>query len=468
MKIYQLERSGLYTIFSLSLFTIVLMSLLSCNKVEVEAPNYQLDSSNIFQDPTTAEAAVLGIYSAMAETTGFASGGQQSIVELTGLSADEFLNHSQVTEQGQFYANQILATNSWNELYLWNEGYKYIYQANAILEGLENSSELSPELKERLKGEVIFLRAFCYFYLVNLYGELPIATGTDYRINQSLERKPIGEVYDFIINDLELAQEVLPVNYGSYGGERTRATKWAATSLLARVYLYTENWNKAETAATQVLNQTDLYNILNDLNQVFLANSTEAIWQLQPVIPNINTREGNGFILVSVPFNVSLRPSLIDKFEIEDLRRSNWIDSLSIPPDNYYYPSKYKIKSGTPVTEYSMLIRFAEIHLIRAEARIHLGNFIGAEEDLNIIRSRANLESVVLSSNNQGLEIVIQERFRELFTEGGHRWLDLKRKGRAGDVLSPIKENWQETDVRYPIPENELNRNMNLVQNPGY
>jgi len=111
----------------------------------------------------------------------------------------------------------------------------------------------------------------------------------------------------------------------------------------------------------------------------------------------------------------------------------------------------------------------AEQYLIRAEARTNLGNINGAQEDLNIIRNRAGLDNTTASTPSELLIAILKERYVELFTEHGHRWFDLKRMGFADDILSPIKEHWQTTDILLPIPETELQMNSNLKpQNSGY
>lgn len=449
-------------------FFLLLYTAFSCDNIEVEDPNFQLTGNTVFNDDATAEAAIVGIYSSMASSEGYAGGGYQSLTLLAGLSADEFDNYSYDTNYGQFYNNALLPTNSWLEFYLWNEAYNYIYQANSILEGLANSSELSPALKERLIGEASFVRAFNYFYLVNLFGEVPLVTSTDYQVNKSLSRSDIQEVYDQIIEDLETAQDQLPEDYGFSGNERIRPNKWAATAMLARVYLYLDQWDQAEVQATSVIDQTDLYSLPDDLNSIFLKNSSEAIWQLAPVIPNINTKEGRTFILNGPPYYTALSSWLIEDFNQEDLRSKAWIDSLETGGQVYYYPYKYKVSGSQEISEYSMVLRLAEQYLIRAEARAHLNDLDGALEDLNRIRVRAGLSELEDLDQEAILLEVQRQRRLEFFGEWGHRWLDLKRTNSAGEVLAPIKEDWQATDVLYPIPQSELQDDPNLTQNPGY
>jgi starch-binding outer membrane protein, SusD/RagB family len=121
--------------------------------------------------------------------------------------------------------------------------------------------------------------------------------------------------------------------------------------------------------------------------------------------------------------------------------------------------------------EYSTLLRLAEQYLIRSEARAQQNNIAGAQQDINVIRARAGLTATTANDKASLLMAIEQERKVELFTEHGHRWLDLKRTGRAEVILAPIKgSNWQPTDVLYPIPQYQILNDpaMNNAQNPGY
>lgn len=440
---------------------------LSCETIEIEEPNFQLTSKTVFSEDATAESAMVGIYSNMLGTAGFMSGGRQSIVSLTGLSADEFLNFSFTADQAQFFNNALQSDNSILVSNLWDEAYFYIYQSNALLEGLAESEGLTPEVKERLQGEALFIRAFCYFYLVNLFGEVPLVLSTDYRSNILLERSSVEQVYQIIHSDLSEAVEWLPDDFGFSGGERVRPTSWAARAMLARVELYRSNWEEAEKLATEVIEHTQLFDLSDDLNEVFFANSKEAIWQLKPNIPNFNTNEAATFYLNFPPFHVSLQENLVEGFASGGEREEAWIDSLVTAAQTYYFPTKYKVNYDPVLSEYSMVLRLAEQYLIRAEARAQQGKIQLALHDLNVIRRRAGLDPYEDGQQEQILEHIYQERRLELFSEG-HRWLDLKRTGRAGEVLGSYKQEWQSTDVLYPIPQRELERAPNLGQNPGY
>lgn len=443
---------------------------LGCKKfVQVDPPQTQLTSAAVFTDDASATSSLRGIYSEMMRTSGFASGGINSITCLTALSSDELFNYSLTPDMIQFYDNALSATNTLVKTSLWEEGYKYIYYANATLEGLSRSSSVSASLKNQLTGEAKFIRAFCHFYLVQLFGDIPLVLSTDYRVNQILPRTSVNLVMNQIVADLKKAEELLATDYSFSGGEKVCPNKWAATALLARCYLYREDWAAAESEATAVINQNTDFSLEHDLNRVFLKNSSEAIWQLMPVQPNKNTNEGNAFILTGQPSIYSLRPALLDSFESGDLRKSSWVNSVTIGSKTYYYPFKYKVKNAAALTEYSMVLRLAEQYLIRAEARARQGNILGAQQDLDAIRTRAGLGNTTATDQASLLRAIQHERLTELFTEWGHRWMDLKRTGEVSPVLQHVKTtSIQLQDLLYPIPKSEINNDPSLVQNPGY
>jgi len=438
--------------------------------VEVDVPNDRITSVTVFSDDATAREAMEGVYIQLFNTA-FAAGGNQSVSFLGGLSADTYTVTNAIPEMEAFAAHQLEATNSLN-LALWSGAYNSIYMCNAILEGVADNSSLSPETRVALEGESRFVRAFTYFYLTNLYGDVPLVVQTDYTVNALKARSPQTEVYELILEDLNRAAELLDTGYPD--NERTRANRFTVLGLLARVHLYLGDWQQAETYSSEVLAATDLYELPDDLNTVFLANSLEALWQISPEGWGgtfTHTRDGNLLIRITPTGSpVSLSEGLLEHYEADDLRRDNWIGSLTSSSETYYYPFKYKIQynaTGSNYTEYSMVMRLAEQYLIRAEARTRQGKLEVALADLNAIRERAGLEALVYTlalTQEQLLQEVMQQRYYELFSEWGHRWLDLKRTGQALEVLEGI----QETDLLYPIPEAELLKNPNLTQNAGY
>jgi len=449
----------------------VLCLMCACESfVEVEVPNDRITSVTVFSDDATAREAMDGVYIQLFNTA-FAAGGNQSVSFLGGLSADTYIVTNAVPEMEAFAAHQPEATNSLN-LALWSGAYNTIYMCNAILEGVAGNTSLSLNTREALEGESRFIRAFTNFYLTNLYGDVPLVVQTDYTVNALKARSPQTEVYELILDDLNRAAELLDTGYPD--NDRTRANRFTALGLLARVHLYLENWEQAETYSSEVLAATELYELPDDLNTVFLANSPEALWQVSPEGWGgtfTHTRDGNLLIRITPTGSpVSLSENLMQEWEAGDLRQEDWIGSFNNAAETYYYPYKYKIRydaSGGDLSEYSMLMRLAEQYLIRAEARTRQGKLEAAVADINAIRERAGLDTLVYTpalTQEQLLDEVMQQRYHELFSEWGHRWLDLKRTGKALEVLEEVSE----TDLLYPIPEAELLKNPNLTQNAGY
>ncbi|HTD42518.1 MAG TPA: RagB/SusD family nutrient uptake outer membrane protein, partial [Mucilaginibacter sp.] len=391
-----------------------------------------------------------------------------------------------------FGGSNAFQTNTLNsstgDLYnLWGESFFDIYTANAAIENLPNSTGVDAATKKQLVGEAKFLRALCYFYLVNWFGapysqnpnglSVPLVTTNAYAINDTLSRATTAQVYKLIVSDLTDAQQMLAADYSVSGGERTRVNKAGATALLARVYLYMANYAGAEIQASAVISNSS-FSLQNDLNIVFLPKSTEAIlqWEVPTNKYPWATQEANNILpsdQQSPPYYF-LTNSLISSFETGDLRWTDWVDTTTFAGQKYYYPYKYKVRQGSAgnVTENYVILRLAEQYLIRAEAEAYgAGNGLsGSITDLNIIRSRAGLPPVSNSlSKDQVLSAIAHERRIELFSEWGHRWLDLKRTGQAQTTLSANKGiSVQANQLLYPIPSDELIKDNHLVQNPGY
>lgn len=455
-----------FTITSLLVF----ITLCCEDFIEVDIPADKLTTTIVFDSDETARSAMRGVYNELFRSISFSNGGHNSVTALAGLSADELLtvNVTDLTYR-EFEENEIQPNNP-NNLSLWNSAYNAIYMTNSILEGLMESEQITPEVKGQLEGEARFVRAFTFFQLVNLYGEVPLVLTTNYKVNAEMSRASVEEVYSQIITDLNEAITLLMEDY--LEGERTNVNRYTAEALLARVYLYRQEWALAEVHSTNVINQYAHYELLVDLDQVFLMNSREAIWQISPSGDGSSASNTNdGWLFVSPFPKFDISEDFASLFMPADKRRIHWI---GYNPDNdSFYPYKYKDgRSTNNITEYSMVLRLAEQYLIRAEARAHQVNLSGAVADIDKIRERASLD--LLSETNPEIDKesliaeILDERKKELFTEWGHRWFDLKRTGNAPEILGSGNPQWQDTDMLYPIPEQERMKNTNLGQNEGY
>ncbi|UPK69746.1 RagB/SusD family nutrient uptake outer membrane protein [Chitinophaga filiformis] len=419
-------------------------------------------AGSIYQSDARAAAVLTGLFYSMSNEGAFM--GEKGLSYLCGLSADEFLLEQEDELPRAMYRNQAMPDN----MPVWRLLYQYIYQCNAAIEGLSASNRLTPAIKQQLTGEAKFVRAFCYFYLVNLFDEVPLVTGTDYKVNASMGRTPVVKVYELIVQDLEDAASLLRPDYVqadilSASPERVRPNKWAATALLARVQLYRNNWQAAIAAATALIDNKAVYDTV-PLSKVFLKNSKEAIWQIQPV---------NKTLVEDAMLFVQQRPvvaaaSFMQTLEKDDLRKQYWLAGATDP-----YPFKYKATNATkPLTEYLMVLRLAEQYLIRAEARLHSADKEGALKDLMVVRQRAGLPAPRVNGTGPLQDVIQHERQVELFSEWGHRWLDLKRTHTVNTVMKAAATakggDWKAYQQWYPIPKSELLLNPNLTQNEGY
>jgi hypothetical protein len=460
---FMLKNKMLFVSFTLmaSSFT-----LFSCdNYLDVNLPISQLTSDKIFQDNATANAAMANVYAKM-RTSGLFAGGSNAMPCLMGWYTDE-LEYYQQSTPNNFY-NNTLFEGEVRITDIWNQSFNQIYTANRIIEGLDLQGSSAVKDKNQLKGEALFVRAFIHSMLLNTFGAIPYVTSTDYTINKTIRRLAPEEVYEKIIADLNLAKGLLTYDYIS--ADRTRPNRSVAEALLARIYLYTENYPEAANAASAVINNP-IYKWEFNLDKVFLKGSTTTIWQFAPNLAGANTTEGNLFIFtVGPPALVGLRNDFINSFEADDKRKMLWTTRITNGSSSWYYASKYKQASNTSTSlEYSIILRLAEQYLIRAEARAYQGDLIGAKEDLDLIRTTAGLSHTEAGSGKEITDDVLNQRRFELFTESGHRFFDLKRTGKLNEVLSAVKPGWNSEDALWPIPLLELNANPNLKpQNPGY
>ncbi|AXY74758.1 RagB/SusD family nutrient uptake outer membrane protein [Paraflavitalea soli] len=477
---------------------VISMGFIACNKlVDIDPPVANLTTLTAFSDDNAAIAVMTGHFSALSNESFFTS--FTGVPIFTGLSSDELtLWEGSSNESLISYYKNALFSNAGGSAGDECWPFPKIYACNTVIEGVASSNSLSLSVKNQLLGEAKFMRALYFFYLVNLYGDVPLPLNTDFEVNRLLSRRSKKDVYKQIIADLLDAQSLLSIDFLNGGlkkylpnviAERVRPTKWAAAALLARAYLYNGDYVNAELSASSVIDNTSLFGLVT-LNDVFKKNSREAIWQLQPVAAGMNTCDGAVFILSDAgpteysPVYVS--KFLLNSFEAGDKRNvtGNWINSVTVLGTTYFYPYKYKLGLGSePGTEYLMMLRLGELYLIRAEARAQQNNIPGSVADINMIRARARAAATVdvpdplpnlpgALTKEQLMAAIIHERQVELFAEWGHRWFDLKRTGKVDAIMSvvtPLKGGaWELTDQVYPIPNFDILRNPNLVQNAGY
>jgi hypothetical protein len=479
------------TYFTVLLLLCVVITIIAwgCKKlVTVAPPETKLTEPSVYSSDESAVSVLTGIYTQLSKVNYNSSPQIPNITMWLGLSSDEFtLWGGGSPDQAAYYKNALSASTGYGTEF-WNNTYPFIFICNSAIEGLTSSTSLTPKVKQQLLGEAKFMRAFFYFYLTSLYGDVPLATTSDYVTNATLSRSSQRDVFVQTVNDLKEAKDLLSNDYvmgdastayAAFSAERVRPNKAVATALLARIYLYMKDWSNAEIQASEVIGNSAYY-ALTSLSDVFLKNSQEAIWQLQPVTSGTitNSADAVAFIIPSTgPSNiypVYLSDTLIHSFERGDERRKSWIDSIIVSGVTYYYPTKYKVNTaGAAVAEYPTIFRLAEQYLIRSEARTQQGKYNDACMDLNAIRFRANLKSIATSNKDSLLTAILHERQVELFAELGHRWLDLNRTGEIDAVMPVVAAKkkgttWNTYQKLFPLPTTDISKDPNLTQNPGY
>jgi len=458
---------------------LMLAAVCSCNKaLDVPLPAGVLNTNVVFADDVSAQSGMRGIYASMTNAYGPGpwSGGLSGPL---ALCADELVLPTYTAEQQQFLDNNLYPNNSLNSNPLWNSFYNYIYQCNALYENVDKSPGITAVTKDQLMGEATFVRGLCYFYLVNLYDSVPLVLTPDYRANALLARSGSDKVYDQITKDLLFAQDKIGESYIN-PGVRFRPTKWSASALLARVYQFRKNWKAAEDAATAVINKPAYK--LDTLGGTFTTISPEAIWNIANAGSNIYTIDGPKISGLSASNTLyRFTPYLLGLFQAGDQRLTKWARVGGGVTAPYKYKTFSNTQSGAK-SESSMVLRLAELYLIRAEARAQQNNLPGAIQDLDAVRIRAGavasttqaFQTIGFSNPSIGqqdlLNAIYDERLREFYSEFGVRWLDAKRiqPNNVSAFFGSRKPNIVATHAFFPIPDYDRQNNPNLTQNQGY
>ncbi|MBS1973387.1 MAG: RagB/SusD family nutrient uptake outer membrane protein [Bacteroidetes bacterium] len=423
-------------------------------------PAGKITADEVFSDSSLLQQALLNLDL----TLGYYEG---NFTPFVGMYTDELGTSRTISYYTDFYNNNLQATNA-TCANIWRYLYSAIYQSNAMLEGLPGAKNIPASLAQRARGEAEFIRAYSYFYLVNIFGDVPLVLSTDVGKSSLAYRTNMDSIYAHVVTDLEDAKSVLLDSYP--GEEKVRPCKWAASALLARTWLYLQDWKDAEQESASVISSGQ-FSLQADLSQVFLKNNGEAIYQIW----NANGYTTLSGLIPSSSFSAPvyfLRDSLYGSFEDGDGRKTAWVinDTISGYPYHCFYKYKQVRKPASDAdAEYISLLRLSEQYLIRAEAEAEQDELNAAITDINTIRMRAGLPGLNPTLNkDEVLAALQQERRVEFFAENGHRFFDLKRWGMIDQVLAQTKPNWQKDDELFPIPQGELNDDPNLVQNPGY
>jgi hypothetical protein len=416
-----------------------------CEEFLEKEPVNIITDEIVIETPEDAETVLLGAYSAMQSPDMY---GNQSVGSL-GVMSDELVHTGSFPTVAEYDNNAVLANNVTLQN-LWGVAYNGIYITNVVLERIEGIT-IDPAFKSQLVGEAKFIRALIHFNLMQLFGAIPYAVETDLAKLRVIDRTSVETVYTNIITDLN---ECITLLDGVDHGNNNRANEWVAKALLARVLLVSGDETGAGNLANDVI-QNGPYDLEASYASVFAGGSTEAIFEIFSSPQDQN--QCAFWFRTNGRYEYGPSPQMQAAFEPGD-DRAAMIEPVG---DGRFEVAKYTdVATGTDRT---IVLRLAEMYLIRAEANI---GSVAADDDVNVIRNRAGLGDIAGVTLND----ILQERFVELCFEG-HRWNDLNRTGQTDAVMSVINPtSWQATDKLMPIPQREIQQNPTLVgkQNPGY
>ncbi len=475
-----MKKYNIYLPFAL-LVSLLLIST-ACEDFLTQKPKLQQTNELTLSTFRGLTAAVVGTYSPLYSSTWY---GRDFVV-----TADLKSGNAKISPltSGRFITEYLWADNQAATINIWTAAYDLIARANNVINALEGFTETGVDQADldNLKGECLFLRSLAYFDLVRFYAQqyssgtnnpgVPIVLET--KIDKPA-RNTVGEVYQRILTDLTEAEDKLYAD-NSHGGSDPRgwATQDAVKALLARVYLYMENWQIAADYASEIIESGNyqLYDTTTYTTwdfggawgtdaasevifEVFGAegNSAHGNWE---VISYIMSPDGYG--------DIGASRDVYSLFENQDIRKQLFTSHPDHP--DALWSLKYPGKNGNLREDNIPVLRLSEMYLIRAEAILNGANINGvaAVDDYNALRGPRGLDAVtsVLLSD------IYDERRRELCFEG-HQLFDLARTKRSltrTDFDGTVNKDVPFPDNKWamPIIQDEIDANENCIQNEGY
>ena len=465
-------------------------TLASCSDFLNLKPEYQISEQSFYQNQNDFETALLGVYST---TRGLYN--TSNLLYMTELTTDnaEIQWSSPSADEMQLDQNGVTATNAFVRA-VWSTCLYTIAQSSNILSRID-AVNFDQTAKNRIKGEAQFLRASSYFYLVRLFGNVPITNQTFSSPAQvssaDLTLKPQAEVYTQIIADLTSAESLLPAALST---DKTRASQMTVKTLLGKVYLTQKSYDLAATKLKEVIDSKQ-YSLVADYKTLSTNGNTNLVETILEVDFLSGQSLGNNYSTVFTPAITSMAifpnnaqgsgrivPTLdvIRSYETGDVRKAISVnDSVTLIGGKKSY-SRYGLKfvdfkavdPGDGSVSFTIL-RYADVLLMYAEVMNELGKTADALPYLNQVRQRAKLAA--LSGLSQAdMRLALERERRVEFLYEGHRWFDLVRTGRAQTVLNAhyasqkLSFSVQDFELLFPIPQTEIDLNPALKQNTGY
>ncbi|WP_172644665.1 RagB/SusD family nutrient uptake outer membrane protein [Flavihumibacter sp. ZG627] len=457
----------------IAVISAMLMGSASCDKILDQEPQGSLDATTAFSTRQGVEAGLRGIYDALQSGSYYGLRYQA----FADMGADNINHTGTFPSFAQIFNKQILADNV--ELSnMWNAIYNAINRANNIIASAELITDPAFN-KSSAIGEARFLRALLYHDLLRYFGGSPNGYNKSGGVGVPLFTVPTlapsdaapkarateAEVNQLIMDDLNFAIENLS------GVSIARANVNAANALKARVELYNENFAAAEEAATAVIEKYEAAPLGG------LADDYRSLWSKKNVTPEsilelpFYVDDANSIAFFYFPGanggrnEITSSPGLAAAHEANDKRKMVNVSVLDNTSDPRIPANKTLKAFRVAGDDNVILIRLAEVYLIRAEARARKASpdIAGAQSDLNVVRTRAGLPATTAATTAALVTAIENERRVELAHEG-HRWFDLRRYNKIASlgITEPFRALW-------PIPLREVQTSAGVVeQNDGY
>lgn len=440
---------------SILLLTLLTVFLMSCDVLDTE-PQASLDAETVLVDGAAAQAVLLGAYSRMQVDPYYG-------VHFTlspDLATDNARYQGFFDSQLEVHSGNVPISNLWITT-AWVNIYRVVNIANLLIAEVPGIEDDAFSARDRVLGEAHAIRALAYFDLLRVFGYhfdtsspygLPLLLepieNNDFNLIPDLARSSVSDTYQQILSDLNTAISLME-GYST----NTAMNYWAALALRARVNLYARNYDAAFNDANEVI-ESGQFSLVSNVDDLFLTTGTtsESIFDLV-----FNDQDGSAlFIFTFQRDEYNVNPSLTESFEEGDERAGLFIFDRGSDR-----PAKWSDSNNANNVK---VLRLAEMYLIRSEAATMRDNNPNAGlSDLNVIRNRAGLGDIEsLGSMDEYIDVLLQERRAE-FNYEGHRFFDIVRFDKLGDIFGR-----QDFRKAFPIPRDELQIQNNLEQNPGY
>lgn len=480
------------TLLTLIAIFLVIFTFTACENPLQEKTYTTLSPDDFFNTAEDAEVVLNSVYGEL----------RYSDITRDAVTLQEVCTDIAIERSGGIFTfNQPIEEFVWTPSHNWLQNwwerrYRGIYKANTVLDNVPRI-DMNQNRKNELLAETRFLRAFNYYLLYDLFGPVPLVTTSETRVTDRPARPTDDEIVSFIESEFLASSENLPVTEpprNQYG----RPTRGAALGALTKFYLMNKKWDQAAATALEIIN-SNVYDLFTEGNRTELFShenqrDNEFIFvSVMSDTPDNDT--GDGWLSHVVPrgyqwqypprqifaAEYKIRSEFLELFEPEDERLDAFLfefvnadgDTIVLGEDDVRsmkfpeYPNQDISRSADDFP----YIRYADILLSRAEA---LNELNGPNEEsvqlLNMVREAAGVSTFTVgdfSSTEDLRDFILDERGREFHTEALRRQ-DLIRHGKFIEMARQRGKPAEDYHVLYPIPQTEIERNPNLVQNEGY